>query len=473
MAPGVEGSSPFTHPLLLSFLLLVSLLPAAGCHRPEPARRPPSILFIVLDDLGARAGYLGTKGVSTPNLDRLAARSVVFERAYAPAPLCNPSRTAVIFGLAPWTTGIASNHERASGAPALESARSLFDRFHRAGWETALAGKVFHEMPDESSLARTWDHVEGAGGDYGPFPTTRRIPADIATDDHVRGCYDFEEWSGPDSDFPDVVNVDRAITHLRRPTERPLFLALGLVRPHCPWTAPKRFFDRYPLGSVPSFATGDADLDDLPPAGRRHAIGVTSDAKIREVGVGPTLVRAYLASLSFMDWNLGRLLDALDDGPRAAETIVVLWSDQGFDLGEKRHWGKNALWETTTRVPLLISVPGKTRGERTTMPVSLLDLHPTLLELAGLPSPAQTLDGESLRRLLDDPRATWDRAVVTSQRNKSFAVRDRRWRYIRYKNGDEELYDHDSDPAERRNLAGDPSLAAIKGRLAAAIPRAR
>jgi arylsulfatase A-like enzyme len=270
--------------------------------------------------------------------------------------------------------------------------------------------------------------------------------------------------------YDDTLSAEYAVGFLKQRHDRPFFLACGLFRPHLPWYVPERFFDLYPLDEIRLPAVRDDDLDDVPAAGRRLAADRRSDWEtIRDAGRWKHAIRAYLASISYADGELGRVLSALEASPYGGNTIVVLWSDHGWHLGEKQHWHKSTLWEEATRVPLVIAAPGYQPGI-CNRPVSLLSLFPTLNELCGLEAiPAH--DDVSLAPLLKDPQAPWKRLAIVEFRFGNAAVRSDRYRYIRYYDGGEELYDHETDPQEWHNLAANSEYADVKAELAVSITR--
>ncbi|NQT38922.1 MAG: sulfatase-like hydrolase/transferase, partial [Planctomycetes bacterium] len=248
-------------------------------------------------------------------------------------------------------------------------------------------------------------------------------------------------------------------------------LAVGMFRPHLPWYAPQKYFDRYPLDDIVLPVVPDDDLDDIPEAGLRMAKPGGDHAKVLATNNWEKAVRGYLACITYTDGQIGRLLDTLDASPYAENTIIVLWTDHGWHLGEKHHWRKFTLWEEADRVPLVFVVPGLTgRNVRCERTVSLLDLYPTLVDLCGLPA-RKELEGRSLKPLLADPAAAWERPVVTTHGRNNHAVRSERWRYIRYGDGSEELYDHQADPMEWTNLAGERKHAAAKKELSQWLPK--
>jgi arylsulfatase A-like enzyme len=296
--------------------------------------------------------------------------------------------------------------------------------------------------------------------------------------EHMYGDFDWSPIDIPEDSTGGYRSVDWVIQQLNREHDRPFFLACGIYRPHVPWYVPREYFDMFPLESVRLPTVLEDDLDDIGERGRDIADrGGGYHRHVLEAGQWRNAVQGYLASIAFADALVGRLLDALESSAYADNTIVVLWSDHGWQLGEKEHWRKFALWENVARVVLMISVPegiaalpaGTPAGARSERVTSLLDIYPTLVQLAGLPE-KEGLDGHSLVPLLEDPRAVWEYPAITTYDYSEFSVRTERWRYIRYIDGSEELYDHSEDPEEWVNLAGDPGYNQIKQEMAGHIP---
>jgi len=440
---------------------MVSLLAATCCVLPRAdvsAAAKPNILFIAVDDLNDWVGVAGTRSdVRTPNLDRLAARGTYFERAYCVAPSCQPSRAAVMTGLRPSTTGDYVNEQKLRKL--LPDVVTLPQYFAGHGYRTAGGGKIFHH------------------GDVDPqsWQEEFRQPKDPKPAEPVRGpISDNFTWQPLDVDdraMGDFQVVDWAAEQLQRTDEKPFFLAVGFYRPHMPLHVPRKYFERHPLDSIRLPEVPADDLADVPLIGRWFAENRGYHKKIFDAGQWRHAVQAYLASIEFFDAQLGRLIDALDRSPHRDNTIVVLWSDHGWHLGEKNHWSKFALWERSNRVPLVVDAPGLTKaGSRSTVPVSLLDLFPTLVELCGLPR-WESLEGTSLLPQLRDPKSPRSEPAVMTFGPNNHAVRDARWRYIRYADGGEELYDHTTDPNEWTNLAERPESIDVKRRLAEHLPK--
>lgn len=454
--------------------------------RPESPDKP-NILFIAVDDLNDYISPLDNfPGIQTPNFDRLADRSVTFANAHCAAPACHPSRVAMMTGAHPSRTGIYRNLFGAHGprwrheSPDLGDAVVLSQHFRNHGYRAVGGGKIFHTLQwtpgDSQNDADAWDDYRGDPLDP--------ISADWARPDLIP---DEEAGIGPgrplrsqlfgaapldqsDEETGDHKVVDWAIEQMNQKGDEPLFLAVGLFRPHIPWEVPQKWFDMYPEAEVALPEYRMDDLDDAHSHGREHwHKWVADNDQWRH------LMRGYLASISYVDHQLGRLLDAFDQSSLKDNTVIVLWSDHGFHIGEKENWEKFALWDQTTHVPLFIHAPGVSKdGSKTRQPATLTDVYPTLCELAGLPIPEQC-DGASLVPQLENPNKRRTQLALTSyqfgkEAEASHAVADARYRLIRYGDGFEELYDLQEDPHEFKNQASNPEMAKIKARLAKALP---
>lgn len=441
----------------------------------QPA--PANVLFIAVDDLNDWIEPLGGHPQTrTPNLQRLADAGMTFTRAYTPSPSCNPARTALLTGLHTYTSGMYSNYQ--VWREVMPDVVTLPRYFGDNGYWVGGAGKIFHnDQPDP----RSWDAYFPALDRHMPtWP--RPVPAggtvNMPAFPDMYSAFDWAPLDVADEETGDYRSVSWVIEQLQRDHDRPFFLAAGIYRPHLPWYVPRPYFEMFPLDSVRLPPLLENDIADLPERAREIAHrGGNYHAHVVEAGQWKQAVQGYLASIAYADAMVGRLLDALDASRYAENTIVVLWSDHGWQFGQKEHWRKFALWDNLARVVLMVRVPegalglpsGTRPGSHSGRTVSLLDLYPTLVELAGLPQKTG-LDGRSLVPLLTDPSAPWDRPVVTTYQYGEYSVRDERWRYIRYIDGTEELYDHEADPEEWTNLAADPTYADIRARLAAALP---
>ena len=450
----------------LQFVSLLSVLVIAlpALADPSSANAAPNVLFVAVDDLNDWIGALGGHPqAKSPNLDRLAKRGLLFTRAYCSAPACNPSRASLMTGLRPSTSGVYTN--RQSWRRAMPKVLTLPQYFMKHGYEAVGAGKIYHgRFEDDAS----WYDYLKRGRDPQPTPEVLESPHSRAGG--IRwGVLDVKNEAMDDHKM-----VSYALDYLEKEHDKPFFLACGIFRPHMPWQVPRPYYDLYPLESIVLPEVRDDDLDDLPPAGVKMARPERDHAKILETKNWGRAVQAYLASITFADAQVGRLIAGLDASAHRESTIIVLWSDHGWHLGEKKHWRKFALWEEATRVTFMVVAPGVTEaGTRCDRTVSLLDVYPTLVELCGLPA-RDDLEGHSLVPLLGDPQADWEHAAITTHGRNNHAVRTERWRYIRYTDGGEELYDHEKDPLEQTNLASrakaDASLARIRETLASQLP---
>jgi arylsulfatase A-like enzyme len=444
--------------LLLALGLLPNLLSAAD---------RPNILFIAIDDLNDWTGSMGGNAQSvTPNLDRLAASGVLFTNAHCAAPACNPSRAALMTGIRPSTSGVYQNSQPWRKSAVLAKTKTLPQwLMEHGGYSARASGKIYHgSFPDAASWQEYWpSQQQNKPGD----PKPDKLPVNgIPKTSH----FDWGPVQAPDDEMGDWQVAEWIGERLQEESDQPFFLACGFYRPHLPWFAPQKYFDKFPLDSIDLPVSPDDDLDDVPPAGVKMAKPDGDHAKVLEHDQWKQAVQGYLASINFVDTCLGKVLDSLEKSPHADDTIVVLWSDHGWHLGEKKHWRKFALWEEATRVQMMWRVPGVTNaGGKCAAPVNLLDIYPTLLDLAGVKENPAT-EGVSLRPLLADPSADWDRPTLTTHGRNNHAIRGDRYRYIRYEDGGEELYDHRNDPMEHRNLAGEESLVEVKAGLAKWLP---
>jgi arylsulfatase A-like enzyme len=420
----------------------------------------PNVLFIAIDDLNDWVGCLGGHpDIKTPHIDRLAKRGVLFTHAYCSAPACNPSRASLLTGILPSTSGVYLNNQ--PWRPAMPNAVTLPQHFMAQGYHVVGGGKIFHGgFPDPAS----WHDYVKQGPD--PMPPNRPLNG-IPNTAH----FDWGPIDVSDDEMDDTRIAKWAADYLGQKHDRPFFLAVGFFRPHLPWYVPKKYFDMYPPEKVTLPNVNESDLDDVPPIGRQMANPQGDHRKVIETNNWRKAVSAYLASISFTDTNVGRVLDALDRSACADNTIVVLWGDHGWHLGEKLHWRKFALWEEATHAPLIFAGPG-IAGEKAACgrTVSFLDIYPTLSELCGLP-PRAELEGVSLLPLLKNPSSPWDRPALTTHGRNNHTVRSERWRYIRYRDGTEELYDHENDPLEWTNLAEKREHAQVKENLAHWLPK--
>lgn len=450
----------------LTFLTLTTSMSAFSALS---AANKPNIIFIAVDDLRNWESCYGDSQAKTPNIDRLAARGVRFDRAYCGAPLSNPTRASLITGIRPHESGVYENDIKWSTA--MPDVMTIPLLFKQNGYYVSGAGKITHansvRTTDWNDFGPVQDKSEG-GEDVGNDPTGRKPQKE---DNQRYGKFAWHVVPDTNESYLiDYRTTSYIIDRINQKQEKPFFLALGIHRPHVPWNVPQKYFDLYPIDKIQQPKINPNDLDDVGSIAKKMAHPEV-DAELRALPKGPEhVIQAYLASISFCDAQIGRVLDALDKSPYRDNTIIVFWGDHGWNHGEKQHWTKAVLWEESTRAPLIWVAPGvsKPKGvcERT---VDFLSIFPTLCDLAGLPVPAQC-KSPSLLPLLANPKAAWDRPALSTMGFNNHAVRDERWRYIRYSNGDEELYDHSVDPLEWTNVVANPKNAAVKSRLAKWLP---
>lgn len=421
--------------------------------KPTPGQSPapslgekPNILLLCIDDLNDWVGYMaGHPGVYTPNIDRLRAQSYAFNRAYCSVPVCIGSRASVLWGLSPESTRVVETNDDTAYWDLMNSTdlHPLPYWFSQAGYETLSTGKVFHY---QKGTPRRWDvfqRYKDAGVTWGEHGT----------------LFDYGLLE-PGEVHTDQISANFAIQQLTMERSRPWLMAIGLYQPHVPWRLPQWAFDLHPIDKVALPRVRADDLDDIPQEGVTLAnepffvadgVKITQNELVINSGLWRQHVQAYLAACSHTDAMVGQILDALDASPYANNTAIVLWSDNGYHLGEKLHWRKMALWEQATRVPLLIRAPGLLEAGGTfDLPVSLLDLAPTLTDIAGISRPAQ-FEGESLLGLT--PQIAHERPARMRWGNAD-STRIGKWRWTRYPDGGQELYDLSVDPREYNNLLG-------------------
>ena len=432
--------------------------------RARAATGPSDVVLVIIDDLNDWVGVLGGHSQAlTPHIDRLASWGQLFTNAHCNAPACNPSRTSLLTGRLPTSTGIYTNDQPFRRT--LPDALTLPQHFRASGYRVEGGGKVFHSGDPDSFDAEP-DGPCGRPAD-GERASPRQKPANGI---RKTGGFDWGPGRARDeTQWSDRQVVDWARERLAEPAKEPLFLSVGIFRPHLPWYVPQDYFDLYPLDEIVTPVVPPDDLDDVPPAGRRMA-HVEEHQRIIKNDAWKAAVQGYLAALSFADAQLGRLLDTIEETGRRDSTVVALCSDHGWSLGTKFHWKKFALWEECTRIPLIVAAPGRSApGTSSDRAVSLVDLNPTLTDLAGIP-PMPLAEGRSLRPLLVDPVAAWDHPVLVTHGRGNHTVRSNDRALLRYDDGGEELYDMRSDPHQWHNLAGRADQVAARDALAAHLP---
>lgn len=444
------------------FLLAVVLIPLASVQ----AESRPNVLFLISDDLNTSLGCYGDPLVKTPNIDRLAARGVRFEQSYCQYPLCGPSRNSMLTGLYPNSTGIHANQQLFRQT--IPSHHSLSQAFRLEGYFAARVGKLYHYNVPKSVGTNGHDDPGSWELELNPAGCDRLIEEpDIFSlrKNSFGGTLSWYASPRPDAEHTDGILADDAKWVLERCAkrkDRPFFLAVGFYRPHTPYVAPKPYFDGYDLAQMPITQNVDADVKDLPAA----ALG--SHKKDHELLTDPLrreAIQAYYASTTFMDAQVGKVLDSLEELGLADNTIVVFTSDHGYHLGEHGLWQKMSLFEQSARVPMIIAAPGIEGGKVSKSPVGLVDLYPTLTELCDVKAP-DNLQGQSLVGLMEDPLGEgrgWALSQVQRNQNKrrffGYSLRTPNWRYTRWDDGRDgaELYDHRNDPLEITNLAHLPA----------------
>ena len=473
--------------LLAGLCLLCGVNVAAAAEQDDPDR--PNVLFIAIDDLNDWVGCLGGHPQAlTPNIDRLAERGVLFTNAHCDAPVCKSSRAAVFSGLSPRRTEIYGN-KSPNLLSRVDVSKLLPAHFSAAGYETLGTGKLLHgggeeifdrgyateqrwspftreqtdyteaELPGKGSANPRHEIKNGPGGRDWVLPLNG-LPSERHPEKLNGESFDWGPVDVADEEMGDGRITDWAIERLAEKRDKLFFLAVGYYRPHIPLFAPRKDFDALPpLEEILLPKVKQDDLDDLGPVARELALTALtagSHQLVADSGQWREAVRAYLACVHLVDRQIGRLLAALEDGGHSDNTLVVLWSDHGWHLGEKQHWGKWTGWRDSTRVPLIVAGPGVATGERCHVPVSLLDLFPTFVDRCRL-AVLDDLDGETLTPLLIEPETASDRTVATWFDAPNVALSTSRWRYLRYGDNEQELYDLRHDPDEWDNLASDVS----------------
>ena len=401
----------------------------------------PNVVLITADDLNSWNHYAGNTQAKTPNFDRLFSMGVYFNQSYANAPLCNPSRASFMSSLRPSSTAIYDNED--DWRTVLPESKMLTTAFRNAGYYVYGAGKIYHNgFPRPSE----WDNYLGKYAHDCPL---------VAEEAYIDEKLEFSPLDCDDDEMEDWHIANYGIEQLSQTHDKPLFLALGFRKPHLPFSVPKKYYDMYPIESVMLPETIPDDLVDVPKLGVNMAQPKYHQEVLRR-GIWARAIRAYLAAITFVDAQLGRLLDVVENGPLSNDTIVVFLGDHGYHLGEKEHWTKFTLWEEATKAPMSWLVPGMTRpGSVSDRVVEFLGIYPTLLDLCGIPIPDH-VEGTSFKSLLMDPDSHWDLPAISTFRFQNHAIRNESWRYIRYQNGGEELYDEKEDPHEWNNLLFNP-----------------
>lgn len=442
----------------------IALLSIFGCKNNSEStvveeKKQPNVLFISVDDLNTMLGSYGGPA-KTPNIDKLAAMGVQFNDAHCQAPLCGPSRASIMTGLRPSTSGIygmIDDNKIVSDNPATKDIVLLPEYFKQNGYHTMGIGKLFHAHAPEGVFNESGGREKG----FGPSPKVRFVWDGYGTSDRKNYGRTSTDWGAfPESDalMPDHQSVNWAIKRLKKKHEKPFFMGVGFLRPHVPLYVPQKWFDLYPLDSIKTLPYLKEDLNDVPPIA--HKINdlpmMPSTEWAIEHGEWKNIIQAYLACISYVDYEIGRLLDALEDSEYADNTVIVFWSDHGYRLGEKSTFAKHALWNVATKVPLIFAGPNIPKGKVVNKPAELLSIYPTLLELCKLPSYSKN-EGKSLVGTMKKENTLDKTVAITTYGYNNHGIKSSRYHYIQYEDGGEEFYDLLNDPNEFHNLASLPA----------------
>ena len=452
--------------LYVTILLGLGLFQLA-CEGKVKIEQKPNVLMICIDDLNDWVGCMGGNPLAiTPNIDRLAAQGTLFTNAHCQTALCGPSRASIMSGLRPSTTGIygqINDKDLRSVSPLMADIKFLPQYFGEQGYKTMGIGKIFHTHAPEGVFQESGGRVKG----FGPKPA-----------DGTRFKWDRKgtstDWGAfPDVDekMPDYQSAQWAKERLSEKHDKPFFLTVGFLRPHVPWYVPQKWFDMHPLDKVqvPPYKKDDKeDLPEIAVLADELPMMPTTDWAI-ETDQWKDIVQGYLASTTFVDHYVGEVLKALESSPYKDNTIVVLWSDHGYRLGEKGTFAKHCMWQEGTNVPLIVKTIGAQGGLKSNKPVELLDLYPTLLDLCDLPKNFAN-EGTSFKSLVSNPNAAWDDSAITTFGRNNHAVVTEQYRFISYENGAEELYDRTIDPNEWDNIAEQQDMMKVKELLKKHLP---
>ena len=445
-------------------LLLLPTTTFAAKPQSDGRSRSPNVLMICIDDLNDWVGFLGGHpDALTPHMDALAKRGRNFANAHCDVPVCSASRASVMSGVAATTHGSYELGPRYEELPALADVPTMHRHFKDHGYYTLTGGKVLHHG-FSGSLSGDIDRSLGRLKSPRPKKPMNRPAA-------WSGAWDWGAFPEDDTQMGEFQLAKKAAECLQEDFDKPFFMSIGFFRPHVPLYVPPRWFDLYDAESFRLPQNPTSDLDDLPTnfLGINDYAVAPTHAEVVGHGKQRSLTHAYLASISFVDHCVGTVVDALKSSPHADNTLIVLWSDHGFHLGEKQHWAKRTLWGESTRVPLLFAGPGIKPGKACRESASLIDIYPTLLELCKLPANSH-LEGLSLVPQLNNPTTPRDRPAITSSYFGNHSIRSRDWRLIVYEDGAQELYNVRDDPDEFHNLAGDPTYDVIRNQLAGWLP---
>jgi arylsulfatase A-like enzyme len=463
--------------LALSVFLFYAAGKTSEAKDPGQQDKKPNILFIAIDDLNDWTGMLkGNPQAKTPHMDRLAAKGMLFTNAHCAAPACGPSRSAIMSGIRPSTSGNYINRSSLIHNPILNNSVLLPEFFQQNGYYVCGAGKLFHGYHFNNEVkGRGFDeYYPSKKQDLPPWEFKFSRPLPLSGMKNMGRPNDWGPYH-PDITIEDTCDGKTAkwaeAKLLGGKLKEPFFLGAGIFEPHLPNYTLQKYFDRFPLDEI-ELPKGyrEGDLKDVPKAHSKMQ-HIAWAKRIRDAGQWKPAIQAYLACTAMADDLIGQIVGALEKSKYADNTIILLWSDHGFQLGEKERWAKYSLWERATRVNMVWVAPGVTKpGSTSARPVNLLDIYPTLASLTGCDPPKKQLEGNDLSVLMKNPKASWNKTSVTSFGYKNYGIRSERYRYIVYADGTEELYDHEKDKWEWRNLADNPEYAKVKKDMRKGIP---
>lgn len=450
----------------LFICILTSVAVAGNAQKPVVTNvKKPNVLMICVDDLNDYIHGMGHPDAKTPNLDRLIKRGVTFSNAQTQSPLCGPSRSALMTGLRPSTTGIyglISDNDVKNSNEATRNNIFLHQYFKNNGYYTMGAGKVFHNNIPDGLMD---DQMPRDKGIIGPFPPQKMNYFLGRTDS------DWGPYPEQDEEMPDYKVREWAVSKLDKKYTKPFFLSVGFFRPHVPWHVPQKWYNLYDPEKLHIPPYLKTDFDDLPAMALKvESTFMPSTEWALANNQWRKMLQGYLASISFADHQIGKVLDALDNSPYAKNTIIVLWSDHGFRMGEKNRFAKQCLWDRATKTPYMFAGPGIPQNVKIKAPVELFSLYPTLTDLCNL-APNKSIEAKSIYPLIKNPRLKWDFPTLTTWGRGNHGIRSGNYHYIRYIDGSEEFYNLEKDPNEWYNKSTDPKYATIKLRLKKYLPK--
>jgi iduronate 2-sulfatase len=435
--------------LYISVLVVLGLL-QFSCQEKKKVNQKPNVLMICVDDLNDWIGVMGGHpNAKTPNMDKLAANGVFFTNAHCQAPICGPSRASIMTGLRPSTTGIYGQIQDADikgASEILNQVDFLPEYFKKNGYHTMGKGKIFHHFAPDG----VFDEADGREKGFGPYPTKK-----LKWHNGGTGT-DWGAFPETDAEMPDYRTAKWAVEKLQADYDKPFLLTAGFLRPHVPWHVPKKWFDMHPIDGIEVPPYSKDDFNDIPAIGKEvHEMdSMPSTEWAIDSGEWKNIVQSYLASVTFVDHYIGEVLEALENSKYKYNTIVILWSDHGYRLGEKGRFAKHALWQEATNAPLIISVPHGIKAMKRFEAVELLDIYPTLIDLCGLPVNTMN-EGKSLKPLIENTKIEREYFAITSYGRNNHSVVSDQFRYIQYEDKSEEFYDHKVDSNEWFNKAQD------------------